>query len=80
MVDGEVTVTGRLMDGRNFYGVDSIRVIDRRMEGVGVLAMYWLEDCAGPGWCEGSDVNGDGVVDFRDFVLVEGCCVEVGGN
>jgi len=35
---------------------------------------------AGPGWCEGSDENGDGVVDFADFVLVEGCCVEVGGD
>jgi len=80
LVDGEVTVTGRLMNGRYFYGVDSIRVIDRRMEGVAVLAMHWLEDCAGPGWCEGSDVNEDGVVDFADFVLVEGCCVEVGGD
>jgi len=76
LVDGEVTVTGRLMDGRYFYGVDSIRVIDRRMERVGVLAMYWLANCAGPGWCEGSDVNGDGVVDFADFVLVEGCLID----
>ncbi len=50
--------------------------VDRRMERVGVLAMSWLEGCVEPGWCEGSDVNGDGVVDFVDFVLVEGCFID----
>ena len=60
-----------------FYGVDSIRVIDRRLELIGALAMHWLEDCAGPDWCDGSDVDEDGVVNFRDFALVEGFCVEV---
>ena len=65
-------MTGWLTGGRYFYGVDSIRLIDRRIEGIGFLAMHWLEDCAGPGWCGGSDVSGDGVDDFRYFVMVEG--------
>ena len=60
-----------------FYGVDSIKVIDKRLELIEALAMHWLEDCAGPDWCEGSDVDKDGVVNFRDFALAEGFCVEV---
>ena len=75
LVFGAVAMCGcsgqaRLFDGKTFDG----------WEGVAVLAMHWLENCARPGWCEGSDINEDGVVDFRDFVLVEGCCVETGGD
>ena len=76
--EGTITVEGLIVAGQCYYGVDSVRVIDRRMEGVAVLAMHWLEDCEKPGWCEGSDENEDGAVDFADFVLVEGCCVEAG--
>ncbi len=70
-------VEGLSFAGQCFYGVDSIRVIDRRLELIGALAMHWLEDCEGPDWCEGSDVDEDGVVNFRDFALVEGFCVDM---
>jgi hypothetical protein len=72
-----VIVEGLSFAGQCFYGVDSVRVIDRRLELIEALAMHWLEDCAGPDWCEGSDVDGDGVVNLRDFALVEGFCVEM---
>jgi hypothetical protein len=72
-----VIVEGLSFAGQCFYGVDSIRVIDKRLELIEALATHWLEDCAGPDWCEGSDVDEDGVVNFRDFALAEGFCVEV---
>ena len=78
--DGDVTAVGRLRSGQYFYGRDSVKVIDRRMERVGLMAMYWLEHCSGPDYCGGFDVNEDGVVNFADFAQVGGCCVEVNGE
>jgi hypothetical protein len=75
-----VTVEGLSFAGQCFYGTDTVRVIDKRLELIGSLAMYWLEDCAGPDWCDGSDVNADGVVNLHDFALVERFCVEVIGE
>jgi hypothetical protein len=72
-----VTVERLSFAGQCFYGTDTVRVIDKRLELIGSLAMYWLEDCAGPEWCDGSDVNADGVVNLHDFALVERFCVEV---
>ncbi|MHC4213186.1 MAG: LamG-like jellyroll fold domain-containing protein [Planctomycetota bacterium] len=72
--DGDVTVVGRLTNGREFVGTDTISVIDRSFELVGELAGYWLRgDCEAPGWCEGLDLNEDGVVNFADFARLEGC-------
>jgi hypothetical protein len=72
--DGDVTAVGRLRSGQYFYGRDSVKVIDRRMERVGLMAMYWLEHCSGPDYCGGFDSNEDGVVNFADFAQVGGCC------
>jgi hypothetical protein len=36
------------------------------------LGMNWLSaDCIKPNWCDGMDMNTDGVVDLRDFGLIE---------
>ena len=79
--EGVVTVVGSLIDGNQFVGTDMIRVNDRSFERLADLADYWLAiDCDGPDWCGGLDSNEDGVVNFGDFALLGGCCIEVLGR
>jgi hypothetical protein len=74
----EVTAIGSFTDGRRFSGTDTVRILDKTMERLAELAGYWLrEDCGNPDWCDGFDINQDGGVDFADFALFEGCCIEV---
>jgi parallel beta-helix repeat protein len=74
----EVIVIGLLNSGQNFYGTDTIRIIDKSLEYVAVLAVHWLEaDCGKTDWCSGADLDQDTVVDFVDFALFDGCCIEV---
>jgi hypothetical protein len=74
----EVIVIGLLNDGRNFYGTDTIRIIDKSLEYVAVLAAHWLEaDCGVPDWCGGADVDQDSVVNLVHFAMFDGCCIEV---
>jgi predicted outer membrane repeat protein len=74
----EVIVIGLLNDGRNFYGTDTIRIIDKSLEHVSVLVAHWLEaDCGKSDWCNGADLDQNTVVNFVDFALFEGCCIEV---
>jgi hypothetical protein len=48
------------------------------MEHIAVLASLWLQtDCDKPDWCSGLDLNQDSAVDFIDFALFDGCCIEV---
>ena len=69
---------GLLNDGRNFYGTDTIRIIDKSLEYVAVLAAHWLEaDCGVPDWCGGADVDQDSVVNLVHFAMFDGCCIEV---
>ncbi len=71
----EVIVIGLLNDGWNFYGTDTIKIITKDLA---VLAYYWLEsDCGPPDWCGGLDRDRDSVVNFVDFALFDGCCIEV---
>jgi hypothetical protein len=75
--DGSVTVVGKLADGMNYMGIASVRVVDRRFERMAEMADYWLRaDCRGPDWCAGLDENEDGVVNFADFALLKGCCID----
>lgn len=74
----EVTVTGLLSNCRYFYGTDTIRIISNSLKYLGVLSFYWLEaDCGAPDWCAGIDLDQNTVVDFIDFALFDGCCIEV---
>jgi hypothetical protein len=74
----EVIVIGLLNDGRNFYGTDTIRIINNKLGYVADLASYWLQaDCGPPDWCDGFDLDHNGMVNFVDFALTEGCCIEV---
>ncbi len=74
----EVTVIGLLSSGQEFYGTDTIRIINNNLQYVGVLASHWLEaGCGRPDWCSGLDFDQDSVVNFVDFALFDGCCIEV---
>jgi probable HAF family extracellular repeat protein/predicted outer membrane repeat protein len=74
----EVAVVGLLTSGQYFYGIDTIKIITNQLKFLGVLASYWLQtSCDKPDWCGGFDLDQDGVVNFRDFVLFDGCCIEV---
>ena len=75
---GEVTVAGRLTSGQYFYGTDTIRIITNKLGYVVDLASYWLQaDCGPPDWCGGLDVDQDSVVDWLDFAMSDGCCIEI---
>lgn len=73
----EVTVVGRFVSGQNFYGTDTIRIINDSFRYLTVLTSHWLEDgCGRPDWCDGIDFNKDCKVDFIDFaILADNCLV-----
>jgi len=67
----EITVTGSLTNGQQFYGVDTIVVIGSRFENLAALSSHWLQaDCNGPDWCGGLDLDRRHQVDFKDFGLM----------
>ncbi len=37
-----------------------------------VFKDYWLDQCYYPDWCQGADLNQDGVVNFVDYTLLTG--------
>jgi hypothetical protein len=40
------------------------------LEDLAMLMLYWLDNnCSYPYWCNGTDINEDGKVDFEDFAL-----------
>jgi hypothetical protein len=74
----EVTVVGSFMSGQQFYGTDIIKITNNHFEYLAALASHWLEaECGKPGWCEGTDLDQDSAVNFIDFALFDGCCIEV---
>ncbi len=74
----EVTVIGLLSNCEYFYGTDTIRIISGNLKYLAVLSSYWLETaCGTPDWCGGVDLDQDSVVNFVDFALFDGCCIEV---
>ena len=70
--DFEFTARGWFADGMGFFGADTIRITTNRFEKLADFLSYWLDtDCSEPGWCGGYDIDGDGAVDLKDFVLLE---------
>jgi hypothetical protein len=75
---GELTVTCWFTNGDAFYGVQTVRIIDKSLEYIAGCASNWLRsDCGAPDWCAGLDLNRDSAIDFLDFALLDGCCIEV---
>ena len=76
--DTEVMVIGLLTSGQQFYGTDTIRITNNHIEYLAVLSSHWLQtDCGPPDWCNEADLNADSVVNFVDFAMLDGCCIEV---
>jgi hypothetical protein len=74
----EVMVLGSLTDGRQFYGIDRIKIVTNSLKYLAALATQWLNCwCGNPDWCAGLDLDQDSAVDFTDFALFDGCCIEV---
>jgi hypothetical protein len=74
----EVTAGGWLTSGQQFYGTEMIKVTTNYLKYLNSLASYWLEaGCGKPDWCGGVDMDQDSAVDFLDFALFDGCCIEV---
>jgi hypothetical protein len=74
----EVTATGLLTSGQQFYGTETIKITDGTFEHLAGLASRWLEaTCSQPDWCEGVDLDQDGAVNFVDFALFNGCRIQV---
>jgi len=72
-----LTVAGFLTDGNIFLGNSNVRVITPGMKEVQELAYYWLSaDCNPGNMCNGMDLNGDSIVNFMDFALLQGIEVE----
>ncbi|MHC4618732.1 MAG: right-handed parallel beta-helix repeat-containing protein [Planctomycetota bacterium] len=80
-IDGnniEVTVAGSLSTGQLFCGTDRIKITANYLKGLAVLASQWLQtDCGEPDWCTGFDLDRNSVVNFVDFTLFDGCCIQV---
>ena len=77
----EARVIGSFTNGEYFFGTDTIRIINGGLSYVAVLASHWLEvGCGVPDWCGGVDVDHSSTVDFVDFALFDGCCIEVVGE
>jgi hypothetical protein len=75
----EITVVGFLTDNRRFAGTDTVRILDKTMERLATMSSYWLvSGCSAPDWCGGSDINRDSIVNFLDYAMSDGCCIEVG--
>ncbi|MHC4645266.1 MAG: right-handed parallel beta-helix repeat-containing protein [Planctomycetota bacterium] len=75
-----LTVMGMLAGtgGQDFYGTDTIKIINKALEQIAALASYWLtEACGEPDWCGGFDFDQDGAVNFADFAMMDACCVEI---
>ena len=67
----ELTVRGWFTDQTAFYGTDTIRITTNKLELLLDFSAYWLQtDCAKPDWCDGFDLDHNGVVDLADFALL----------
>lgn len=74
----ELTVEGLLTSGQSFRGTDTVKITNNNFACLAVLASHWLRsDCGKPDWCNGADLDQDDVVNFKDFAMLDGCCIEI---
>jgi hypothetical protein len=64
---------------KSYLAVDGLHLCVRPEEGninndchvdmldYAILALHWLNDCNSPDWCEGADIDNDGIVDANDL-------------
>jgi hypothetical protein len=76
--EGTVTVVGLFTDGHYFRGTDTVKLVNKTFERLAILAFHWLRsDCRPPDWCGGLDLDRDSLVNFMDFAMLDGCCLEI---
>jgi beta propeller repeat protein len=64
--------------GQDFCGTDTVKIINNTLQQIAAFASYWLaEGCDSPDWCNGLDLDRNGKVNFADFALFHGCCIQV---
>ena len=74
----ELKVVGKLKTGQSFSGTDTIWIIGADFKCLVGFALHWLEaDCSEPDWCDGFDLDHNGIVNFADFALAGACDVKV---
>jgi hypothetical protein len=74
----QVRVAAYSTTGRQFCGIQSVKITKNALEYLAGLASHWLEEgCADPDWCGGFDFDQNSVVNLGDFALFDGCCVEI---
>jgi len=62
--------------GFHYYKSGKFSVGDINYDGeineddLNILISYWLSECSFPDWCEGSDLNRDGIVNFIDQAIL----------
>ncbi|MCH9022080.1 MAG: hypothetical protein IID32_04885 [Planctomycetes bacterium] len=65
-----ITLIGAFADGSTFYASSTITILESRVGQLNLIASHWLSgDCHAWDWCEGTDDNQDGVVNYADFFL-----------
>jgi len=74
----EIAIVGMFTSGQYFYGIDIIKITTNSLNHIVNLASHWLEaGCDIPDWCSGADIDHSSIVNFVDFALFDGCCIEV---
>ncbi|MHC4645578.1 MAG: hypothetical protein ACYTBJ_08745, partial [Planctomycetota bacterium] len=64
--------------GQDFYGTDTIKIINKALDQIAALASYWLtESCGEPDWCAGLDLDQNDAVNFVDFAMMDTPCAEI---
>jgi hypothetical protein len=73
----EVRVIGRLADSSCFVGIDTVKIIDHRIDQLVLTTTYWLnEQCDTLNSCDNCDLNADGIIDFVDYAAIDNLFVE----
>ena len=73
----ELEVVGKPKTGQGFRGTDAVWIIGRDIRCLVGFALHWLDsDCTEPDWCDGFDLEHNGVVNFADFALTDGFAIE----
>ena len=74
----DIKVVGSFSDGKQFYGIDTVKITKNYLKHVAALASQWLSSgCCPPDWCDGLDLDQSSTVNFVDLAMFDDCCLQV---
>ncbi|MHC4624666.1 MAG: metallophosphoesterase [Planctomycetota bacterium] len=74
----EIRVAAYFATGRQFCGIQNVKITKSSLEYLAGLASHWLEEgCDKADWCDGLDLDQNSVVNFTDFAIFDGCCIGI---